>query len=85
MTNAGEEEDEAEEEDERRGRDKAADAASVTSKKRASESEVTVNKELMKQLENVDASRETSSGLMLPNLWHHLHVTMQRYRQPTPL
>jgi len=56
MANAGEEEAE-EEEDERRGRDKAADAASVTSKKRASESEVTVNKELMKQLEDAVYNR----------------------------
>ena len=60
MANAGEEEAE-EEEDERRGRDKAAadaeKAASVTSKKRASESEVTVNKELMKQLEDAVYNR----------------------------
>jgi len=56
MANAGEE-DAEEEEDERRGRDKAADAASVTSKKRASESEVTVNKELMKQLEDAVYNR----------------------------
>jgi len=60
MASAGEEEAEKEEEDERRGRDKAADAekaASVTSKKRASESEVTVNKELMKQLEDAVYNR----------------------------
>ena len=56
MASAGEEEAE-EEEDERRGRDKAADAASLTSKKRASESEVTVNKELMKQLEDAVYNR----------------------------